>query len=426
MKRWLAGRGWRVTLTALAAGLWLAALLLAPAARVTYSEGEEPTATDTVEATATDTPGPTETVTPEATSTATPAPTDTPTLEPTATDTATPAPTDTPTPSATPTLSPTPTATATATLTRTPTATPTPTATRTPTPTTTPTPTATPPVGTQPVRIFIITGQSNAGTNGNATLLPPWLVLRGNAWYYAGTVTRGRLDPVGPMRSSKRKFGITKLGYGLELPIAYHLQAACPDMKMIFIRIQSGGTSLIAWSPTPNTAQWRADMAAVGNGGKAAVYPRLLAAVSGARTAMQALPALNGQPSQVSGVFLIATERDSKYNYGAARYEGNLRTLIAAARRDWNWPAMPVVFVDSHTSLNNYAAVVRQAATNVAWAQPATFEDASGVVAVPRTGLVPVRDLPKYGDGVHFNSDGINELGRRFAERWLSLNGGCN
>jgi len=228
------------------------------------------------------------------------------------------------------------------------------------------------------------------------------------------------------MRSSKRKFGITRLGYGLELPIAYHLQNACPDMRMIFIRIQSGGTSLIAWSPNPNTAQWRADMAGVGNGGKSAVYPRLLAAVSGARAAMAAQPALAGRPSQVSGVFLIATERDSKYAYGAMRYESNLRTLIAAARRDWNWEQMPFVFVDSHTSLNNYAALVRQAANDVAWMQPDGFVDATGALALPHTALTPVRDLPKYGDGVHFNSDGINELGRRFAERWLALNGGCN
>ncbi len=281
---------------------------------------------------------------------------------------------------------------------------------------------------TATVKIFLITGESNAGSNGNGELLPAAMKQPvANAWLYSPqTFGNKQLRVVEPFRYVKTKFGITRTGYGLELPIAYALRQSCPDMKMIFVRQYSGGTSLIGWSPDYGTAQWKADMAGVGHASKPPVYPKLLNVMNGARTAMAAVPALSGQPTEVAGAFYVVTERDSKYNYGATRYEAYLRRIIAGMRASWAAPNMDVVFVDSHTSLAGYAATVRQAATNVAAVQPSGFNDAGGAVAVPGTGLVAVRDLPKYKDNVHFNSEGLNELGRRFAEQWLALNGGCN
>lgn len=427
MKRWLAGRKGRFAIIVVIVGLWALAVVAASPAAIIYSEGEEPTPTET--ATPTETPADTATETP----TGTPAPTDTstPTAAPTDTPTGTPAPTDTPTPTAAPTDTATPTNSPTATPaeTATPTASPSATPTLTPSPTASatpsPTPTITPTPGVQPVRVFVITGQSNTGTNGNVLAWPVDAVLNGRAWNYVPQDMGNVLAPLGPIRLRRVKFGISGVAYGLETPIAYRLQQSCPDMRMVFVRVYNGGTSIVAWSPDYASPQWKLDMKGVKNTGKP-VYPKVLSYTATARLLAQSVPDLAGRPQVMSGLFYVQTERDSRMRYGALRYEANLRRLISALRADWRTPGLPAVFLDSHTSLGLYADVVRQAAANVAEIQPVDISDAPDAVALSHTAMVAARDLPKYTDGVHFNSAGINILGQRLAEAWLQINGGCD
>jgi hypothetical protein len=277
------------------------------------------------------------------------------------------------------------------------------------------------------VHLFLVTGQSNTAPNGNGQLLPPAMRHVDNAWYAKRrSASLYILSPMEPFRAPKPKFGITNTAYTVEHTIAYNLHLACPDMRMVFVRVASGGTSLVAWDPHPNTPEWKQAMAAVGNAGKKAVYPQVVAAVNATRAAVSVRQELGGRPVEMAGVFYIQTERDSKMLAGAQQYEWRLRDLIAAFRHEWAEPGLPVVFMDSHTALNASAALVRQAAANVAELQPADISDERGATAVPGTAMVATRDLPKYNDGVHFNSEGINRFGARLAERWLELNGGCD
>lgn len=329
---------------------------------------------------------------------------------PTATNTAMVEPTETETPTVEPTA------------TETPTLPPTPTSTTTPTPT--PTVTVVPSPG--PIHVFVVTGQSNSGQNGNGLELPPTMSRVSNAWYAAKKRTRAyELRVMEPIPNRNAKFGITRTAYGVDLPIAYYLRQSCPAMSMVFIRLYSGGTSIVAWDPHPNTPQWRAAMKAVGNGGKRAMYPVVLDAVRKTIIAIQADPALAGSPIEVSGVFYVQTERDSKMRFGAEQYEARMRSLLWAFRTEWYRPSLPFLFMDSHTNLTGYASVVRQAAVNVAELPPDGFYDFLGAIAEPNTALVASRDLSKYPDRVHFNGAGLNELGRRFAQQWLVINGGC-
>lgn len=276
------------------------------------------------------------------------------------------------------------------------------------------------------VLVFVVTGQSNAGPNGNSRLLAPerWRVA--NAWYSTKVTSRTyRLSVMEPFLFRKAKFGITKMAYAVDHAIAYRLHQMCPATPMVFVRVTSGGTSIVAWDPNFNTPAWKAAMRAVGNGAYAPMYPQVLAAAGGTLAAVQAAPDLAGLSPEMAGVFYIQTERDSKMLAGAQQYEQRLRDLIAAFRRDWGEDDLPVLFMDSHTALNAYAGLVRQAAANVAELQPEGITDDPGATATPGTAMVATRDLPKYKDGVHFNSEGINLFGARLAERWLELNGGC-
>ncbi len=251
--------------------------------------------------------------------------------------------------------------------------------------------------GGRPALLFVVTGQSNAGQQGRAGQLPAGLAggVPG-AWLYAPQATRQqRLVPMAAYRGY----------FGPELPIAAALRAVCPGQDILIAKTYSGGTSIVAWDPAaPGRAGWRQDMARVGNETKPAMWPRVLTSVNAAGAGW-------GGPVEVAGVFYIQTERDSRIAWGAAHYEANLRQLIAAWRREWG-AGLPVVFMDSHTNLSGGGPRVHEAVAAVAG-------------STPGAAWVPVRDLTKKPDKVHFDSAGVLGLGERMAAEWLRLAGGC-
>lgn len=251
-------------------------------------------------------------------------------------------------------------------------------------------------VDERPALVFVLTGQSNGGQQGSVGQVPASAVSPvDDAFYHAPQHTRTQaLVSMRPYRNS----------FGAELSFARAIREACPGRKVIVVKRYLGGTSIIAWDPTAPSAQWKRDMAAVGNSGKGPQYPRVLEAVRQARS-------LYGGPTDIAGVLWIQVERDSRYTYGAARYEDNLRELVAAFRSEWGAPNLPVVAMDSHTQLDGGGATVHRALLDVA-AGDSNF------------GWVETRDLPT-SDGIHFNSGGVLTFGQRLAAEWLRLAGGC-
>lgn len=249
----------------------------------------------------------------------------------------------------------------------------------------------------QPALLFVVTGQSNAGQRGKATQVAASISSAvPGAWYHAPQHTKTQY-----VVQMKPYSGL----FGAELPFAHAIRDACPGRTILVVKRYSGGTSIIAWSPTAPNTQWKMDMSKVGNSGKAPQYPLVTKAVE------QAIAKYNG-PVEVAGVLWLQVERDSKYDYGAARYEQNLSTLIGALRAEYDEPDLPFVAMDSHTQLGSGGAVVHDAIVSVA-------RD------VPNVSWVATRDLPT-SDGIHFDSHGLVTLGTRLADEWLSLNGGCD
>jgi hypothetical protein len=248
----------------------------------------------------------------------------------------------------------------------------------------------------RPALLVVITGQSNAAQQGAAGQLAA--AERGpveGVWYYAPQHTRQtRVVPMQPYGGA----------FGVELSFARTARAACGGREVLIAKTYSGGTSIIAWDDNAPGAAWRREMAQVGNSRKPAMYPRVLQVKRDAERAY-------GRPVEMAGVLYLQTERDSRYRYGAERYEANLRQLIGALRRDWGAAGLPAVFMDSHTHLATGGPLVHEAVVAVAG-------------STPRAAWVPVRDLPKKPDHVHFATDGVVELGRRLAAEWVAM-GGC-
>ena len=244
-----------------------------------------------------------------------------------------------------------------------------------------------------PALLFVITGQSNAGQQGTAgELTAAERAPVGGAWYYApqhtGKAAAVALQPYGGM-------------FGVELSFGRAVRQAT-GREVLIAKVYRGGTSIIAWSPEYGTAQWRYDMKQVGHGTDASYYmfPKTLKVARDAAAAF-------GRPVEFAGLVYVQVERDSKYLYGANRYEGNLTRLIGALRREWGAPGLPVVVIDSHTNLSGGGPVVHEAVVNVA-------------AAVPGVAWVPVRDLPKK-NAAHFSTPGVLALGERLAASWLEL-----
>jgi len=248
----------------------------------------------------------------------------------------------------------------------------------------------------EPALLFVITGQSNAGQQGK-----PGQVAAADAAPVAGAYYRApqhtKVQTVVAMQPWRGAFGV-------ELSFARAVRAACPGREVVVAKVYSGGTSIIAWAPAAPNSQWQYDLGKVGNAGTSPQYPRVLDAAAQAA-------ARGGGPTEIAGLLWVQVERDSRYDYGAGRYEANLRELIIALRDDWNKPGLPVVAIDSHTQLDSGGAVVHQAIVDVAG-------------SVPGVGWAATRDLGT-SDGIHFNSAGVVTLGERLAAEWLRLAGGC-
>ena len=247
-----------------------------------------------------------------------------------------------------------------------------------------------------PALLFVLTGQSNAGQQGKPGQVAAAAVAPvAGAWYRAPQHTKAQgIVAMQPWRGA----------FGAELSFARAVRAACPGREVVVAKVYAGGTSIVAWSPDAPNSQWKYDLAQVGNAGKAPQYPKVLEAAAQAAARF-------GRPVELAGLLWLQVERDSRYDYGAARYEGNLRELVAALRADWGGPGMPFVAIDSHTQLDSGGAVVHRAIVNVAG-------------SVPGVGWVQTRDLGT-SDGIHFDSAGVVTLGQRLAAEWLRLAGGC-
>ena len=120
----------------------------------------------------------------------------------------------------------------------------------------------------------------------------------------------------------------------------------------------------------------------------------------------------------VSGMFWVQGERDSRdIDDGmnpANNYEVNLTNLISSYRRDFNNRDMTFIIGKIHASLDTspgqypYAELVRTAMENVA------FDDE--LVGIVDTDTFSLKD-----DALHFNSEGIIDLGNALAEEHIAL-----
>lgn len=259
-------------------------------------------------------------------------------------------------------------------------------------------------VAPKPVLLFIIDGQSNAGSLGDAAKLgPEWNRTDPDVRFYSPQALKhSRWVPVAPHPFANARFKVAT-GFGVELSFGHAMKKAFPDHIIAVARRNSGGTSIIAWDKGWERAAWKTEMPPAEN--RPAQYPLLLSFVEDARTALAREPGVG--PVHLAAFIWIQGERDSRYELGAKQYETRLRALIANVRQDLKAPDLPFLFGEAHSWPKFFMDTVDRAVRAVA-------------SDVPRTSLVLLKDLSTY-EGDHFDSEGTLELGRRFAAAFLQM-----
>jgi len=148
------------------------------------------------------------------------------------------------------------------------------------------------------------------------------------------------------------------------------------------IKHGQGGTSLAErWNPQDSSS----------------LYAELKAKVDAARAS---------RPIRVVGMFWMQGEKDSKTQAYAEAYQKNLEQFIQQARADFGSPDMVFIAgrVNPPVSKYPYVKTVRAAQERCA-SKNYYFVDCDG--------------LPKLKDHVHYNTDGLVEMGRRFAKAMI-------
>ena len=230
--------------------------------------------------------------------------------------------------------------------------------------------------------VFILAGQSNmVGQGLTAGLKPGQAVTPANVTYFLGK------DEVGFFERER---------FGLEVSLAQRLAEVWPDRELIFVKYALGGTSLLAWAP-----RWDVTRAQItGNAEAGPMYAKLI----------DILDSLGlRQTGEIGAVFWMQGERDALFEGPADEYFENLEMLIAALRRN---------LADANLSF----------LLGLANPLPARYLDLEAVQSaqrraandIPAVRLVETAGLTKHADGVHYDTAGVLELGRRFADAFLA------
>jgi hypothetical protein len=240
------------------------------------------------------------------------------------------------------------------------------------------------PTGVDQMDLYLLIGQSNMKGRGFMPEEPardPRIVMmhiRDDQWY----VARHPLHLTG---NAKTFAGADNAGVGPGLAFAEALAARAPATRMGLIPCAVGGSAISLWQKG------------------ARLYDE---ALRRAKLALQTTAPVQGR---IRGALWLQGESDSPPERRAV-YEEKLLKLVDDLRTDLGLPDLPFIActVGEMKNAENNAAI-----NKILLALPEKR---------PHTACVDARDLKGHiGDGVHFDTASQNEIGKRFAAKWVEI-----
>lgn len=218
----------------------------------------------------------------------------------------------------------------------------------------------------EPVKIFVLAGQSNMAGYGQPV---PVEAPRGNVY----DLTHGAAPAIDPLGDAPG------VGPGRFAALAL----ARRGVQVGLVNCAVGGTSLDQWLPA----------------GIATVYPRCLTLVREAQ-----------RYGVLAGVFFMQGETDGMRPEWASTWAPRFSQFVTNIRRDLNAPGLPVVF-----------GRTRDFTSCLVCGLPfsTTVREQQAAVRLPGVAMVDSDGLAL--DGEHFTVPGYAALGARFAWAWLTM-----
>jgi hypothetical protein len=316
----------------------------------------------------------------------------------------------------------------------------------------------------RPMRVFILAGQSNCEGNGDGDKLPaelatagPDLVMWSESDKKWGPLAARPSNPV-----LAKMYGLGATQFGPEISFGHAMREAYPDHRIGIVKVAVGGTSVLIWSKDFGSPEWTALMDAAGfpHRQSEGLYARLLLP-----TVAHALATARAEgPAEVSAFVWVQAEKDSVSLDAARAWAPRVVKLHQDLAADAGYrPDIPLVVMAPHTHIfergasthaEKILAGVRKAVDaggpvtpeslralcgldessvkqfqgelmKMKYWVPACYAQIESVGIMerglremaarhPNLAIVESDDLSTI-EGLHFDTDGILELGRRLA-----------
>jgi Ca2+-binding EF-hand superfamily protein len=259
------------------------------------------------------------------------------------------------------------------------------------------------------MKVFILAGQSNMVGWGDSLKLSDDL-RRGNNRVLMFENNRWQpLRPIRKVMKNQEKFGMTEFSFGPEIAFGHAMAKGWPEETIGIVKLAVGGTSILTWKP-----EWsQEDANRVGQGRVGSLYQRLKQKTEQAQRSRE---------MEIVGFLWIQGGGDMKNVSVAKEYLDNLKSLVAAVRKDTGVPSLPF-FCGTIRRTNDPADLSdlvpeRNAGPYPAiqWVLKAQWEAQK---EIPYFRTVILRDVQTHPKNVHYDTEGQLEVGRLFAQEFL-------
>lgn len=260
------------------------------------------------------------------------------------------------------------------------------------------------------MKVFLLAGQSNMVGWGDSLKLPRDLQTGSDRVLM---FEQGKWQPLKPFKKASDKqqqLGMKEFSFGPEIAFAQEMQKAWPNETIGIVKFAIGGTSILAWKP-----DWsKQDADRVGQGKRGSLYKKLIDKLEQAR---------QGRELEIVGFCWLQGGSDMKKVDVAKEYLENLESLVASVRKDTGVANLPFIYGSSRRSeipddLSKLVPQKRDGAWPAAeWVLKAQWDAQQKIVDAR---MVILRDIETHPMNVHYNTSGQLNVGKQFAQAFLS------
>jgi hypothetical protein len=249
------------------------------------------------------------------------------------------------------------------------------------------------------IKVFILSGQSNMVGQGASNKLDD-AAKRGNDRVLM--FEDGKWQPLRPLI---KRFG-PEIAFGRELGKAW------PNETIGIVKQSVGGTGVLAWNP--NWTKEQADR--TNDGRKGNLWKALTGKVHRACAAADC---------EIVGFVWLQGGKDMQKVDVAREYSDNLKAVVEGIRREFRVANLPFVLGSYRPKgwpedLSGVAEKVKAFAPRKGAYYVLQAQYEAEKVLAPAN-MVPLTDIEKHPNDVHFNTNGQLKVGKLFAEGYLEL-----